>query len=497
MRLAPIPVGVGRRVGVGDASGVITGAWNSSGASSTLNSVLQGLPPDVTAALNTGSTIIKNGKPAIDLAIKIGQGGTPNPQEVVAGFAAVAGMINPAVGAALAAGGEAVIGILDAMQAIFSALGLYTVPDRSWTYVGLLRASTAGSVNGDYVPHAPDPKTGVKDPLWLTFPDYITLWNFLGAGIQPPSVVAAGHNYQFYNPDAVSGARNAPFITAYLVALLRRQPLNKTVFSQYAAGTVSTPCRGTGYTGNVQCSMLVPATVDDSGKACCGWCTEANCGCLFMGPAPANLPTCGSSDILGQSFAEQVGNFNAFSPTPFEIYFNTLLVQNLEYWANAQPFVPVRALLAAAVTAWNSAHSSATTQCFLPENPDSKVGPDPVSGGGNFGGWTNGQQWSSGVFYKGNTISWVLGPYGGQTDAISIESDQPQICVNTGPSAASTATTSALKSAALAAVAVPSAAVGTAAVGTLAYSYATGEAFGAVVKSLWSRISAFAERFGT
>jgi len=486
MTLPAIPVGPpvrrgmgARRMGLGDqVTSIATGAWNSTGANGVLTSVLQGMPPDVIAAMGTGSKIIQGAGPALDLAGTISTGGVPSEQEVVAGLAAVAGLVNPAAGAIMAAGGEILIGALAAMQSIFAALGLYSKPDPAWTYVGLHRALTTTGTQGDPIPAPPNAATGEMDPNWLSFPDYLSLLNFLQIGAP---ITAAGHQFAYYNPDGASANRNAPFIALYETALLRRSPLTPAIFGQIAAYVHNVPCYGS--PNNLHCNQYIAAQVDSNGMACCPWCNLSNSGCYWMGPPPA-----------GQS--EVNGNFSQFSPTPFEQYFNTLLVKNLEYWANAQPFVPLRTLLAAAVTAWNTKISATTQICYEPANVDlgqnAFGGPGYGSPGGDSGP----------IAYKGSTISYLLGPYGGLTDTLTqIQSDQPKICVNAGQprgAATSTSITGGTTVSALtkAAVVAPAGIAGGAAVGALAYSWVAGESFGAVVRGAWGGIVRFAETFG-
>lgn len=99
--------------------------------------------------------------------------------------------------------------------------------------------------------------------------------------------------------------------------------------------------------------------------------------------------------------------------TPFEKFFATILSKNLQYWANAQGYVPPRQLLSGAVTAWNQAHQANTTMSF--DSP-------PL-----------GHAWGAGGLLD-SVVSLVLGPRG---DAINyaktgVVQRVPPITINTG-----------------------------------------------------------------
>jgi hypothetical protein len=52
----------------------------------------------------------------------------------------------------------------------------------------------------------------------------------------------------------------------------------------------------------------------------------------------------------------------------FDLYFATLLLKDLEQWANCNPYIPPRQLLIAAYEAWNRAHSASSTRVYPPLN---------------------------------------------------------------------------------------------------------------------------------
>jgi hypothetical protein len=168
-------------------------------------------------------------------------------------------------------------------------------------------------------------------------------------------------------------------------------------------------------------------------------------------------------------------------PTAFEQYFNALLVQNLTYWANGQPFVPVRSLLAGTVTAWNASHGGPAV-LFQPGTTAEPFGISPSQ-------YVLAPLGASTAVYA-STITWILSPIGGEVDGnSSILGDSPALPINSpdgsndlnarniGSGAASTP----VAQVAAATLAVP---LGVA-MGAVAYSLALGQARTAALKGLW------------
>lgn len=53
----------------------------------------------------------------------------------------------------------------------------------------------------------------------------------------------------------------------------------------------------------------------------------------------------------------------------WDAYFATLMIQNLQYWANAKAYVPPQALLTGALQAWNAVHGASATKVYSPPAP--------------------------------------------------------------------------------------------------------------------------------
>ena len=60
------------------------------------------------------------------------------------------------------------------------------------------------------------------------------------------------------------------------------------------------------------------------------------------------------------------------APSDFEKYFYTLFLHDMQLWANAQPYIPPKKLLAAATTLWNGSHADTSTVTFQPTNLSAK-----------------------------------------------------------------------------------------------------------------------------
>lgn len=86
-------------------------------------------------------------------------------------------------------------------------------------------------------------------------------------------------------------------------------------------------------------------------------------------PAPAGNFNFYMVGLLGSIFAQldtRPVQGGRYTPNAFDRFFYTLLAEDIEYWANAQPYIPVRALLAGAAQVWNLSHSSSQTDVYPP-----------------------------------------------------------------------------------------------------------------------------------
>jgi hypothetical protein len=398
-----------RRVGLGAGS---VASFAASTLSANSGTILQALPTNIQSAIATGQTYIQNGIPAFDLASTIGSGGVPSSQQVVLGLAAVAGAINPIAGGIMLAAGEAIEGVGQAFQSVFTALGLYSPPTPAWAYVGLIRYGI------DPIPYPPQ-AGGAVDPAWMTFPSFFNIPNL--ALNTPPNMPAP------YQPDAASSVRNGPFIGILSAGYMRQTPPDSTTLGE------------------------VNAHVDSSGDK------------LIPGKPGDGYPYLALATL------------QPYAPTHFEQYFNTLLIQNLTYWANGNPFLPVRTLLGAAQGVWNAANTGAQV-CFQPGTVD----------------WPFGVNGSIPPYQQyGSTIPWLLGPSGGLTDNLTPTlSDNPQLCVTApnGPGVTSATVAPGAPPANVAAsVAAVPIGVG---LGVVAYSLALGQARDTALKGLWGWVRA-------
>jgi hypothetical protein len=461
MQLAPRTVGVGatpRRIGFGDDSGGLYGAVGT-GTSALADSAVQSLPPDVQSAMTTGRTIISNGKPVVDLISYItSHSGQPiNALEletkITAAAAGVVGMVFPPAGALMAAGGALVIGLQQGLQAIFGALGLLWVPPTTWNYVGLIRPDV------DTVPYGP------ASPAWIDINSRLDLYNFILNG--RPAVNAAAYKAVFgetvkdqtgYPALEYNGAaqeQEQSYLDLWQSALLRRSVPSKEVWSETYAYScnkgVPNPLNSQ-TNGNLNGQIYCQAIVDPSLTAS-KWTGSGRDTTFWTSPA---------------DFKTQFADMQNNTPTDFEIFFNMILCQNLSFWGNGLPFVPIRRLLRACAQAWNATHLGPATVCFYPSMVGSAADTTPGTNIPNLGGYTP-------------TIPFILGSEGGWLESPPELSDQPPLCVNSGPlgGVATAITPASLISNPV--VAVPA----VAAAGTLIYSYATGQAVETVVKNAW------------
>ena len=471
--LAPRIVGIGSpryRVGLGDATTDLYGTASSdltAGAVSAANSAVSSLPPEVQQAMSVGRQVISNGKPAIDLISLISShqpiDAVDLETKVIAAEAAIAGMVYPPAGALMAAAGALSIGLQQGLIAIFGALGLLSQPPKTWKYLGLIRQ------DADTTPASP------SDPAWIHISNRLDLYNFIMNGRVEISQAQAdlaksafgqtwapqtGYPALEYSGDQQEGMQT--FLDLWQMALLRRAPPDKTIWSQAFAfscnlGTPNPLNKQTNgnTTGQIYCS----AVTDPS------WTTSQWVNCSNQGDAACTYRTSYSD------YQSQMKAMRAAAPSDFEQFFNLMLCRNLEFWGNGLPFVPVRYLLRACAKAWNLTHLGPQV-CIQPTTFSSPADLQSSVGSGTLAG--------TGGLYQ-STIPGILSPIGGWLDVTPQLSNSPPLCVNTGPSSGASITSSTTSSLATAAVAVPA----VAAIGTFAYSYATGQAVETVVKNAW------------
>jgi hypothetical protein len=120
-----------------------------------------------------------------------------------------------------------------------------------------------------------------------------------------------------------------------------------------------------------------------------------------MTPAEANAAT-GENPYAGY-----------LDENAWDRYFGTLMIANLQYWANAQAYVPPRALLQGAVVAWNAIHASSPAVTYAAPPPGTPASSATLA-----------------------LTSMVLGPVGDSVAAAANNgtvTDVPPVTVNLGP----------------------------------------------------------------
>jgi hypothetical protein len=111
------------------------------------------LPASIQTTITQGVSAYSQLQPAISMAAAITSGGSINPQALVGAVSAAATVFaGPIAGAAVGACGEAAIALSNALQGLFSALGLYS-HDPNVAYCGLIPSSS--------IPYGP------QDPAWV------------------------------------------------------------------------------------------------------------------------------------------------------------------------------------------------------------------------------------------------------------------------------------------------------------------------------------------
>ena len=436
-----------------------TGGLLSSQANVALQNLVAGLPPDVQSAIAEGQKVVQGGTPAFDLIDKLAGGGVPTVPEVSLAFAGLVSLVNPVAGALTVAAGEAVQGFIDGMKAVFNALGFYPPPPPTYGYTGLHRCVlNSPCENPIPLPPAAD---GTLDPNWIFFDNALDLLNFkYGAHYyKAPN----GTVWPPYQPDVSSRQTNDNYFNLWYYCLLRD-------------------------------GAMTPERFGQKHSVACGSSPSPN---FWGGNNSYNCPTALGRDACSQA-AYQVDLAN--SPSPFEIFFNKMMVKNLEYWGNGLPSIPPRTLLAAAQVAWNAKYNqgvdptmallmvglvnaqaglptrgpvdlgknnkvgsiqlniNAGTLIYWPApNPDySKIGVEPAYGIDHQSGIFDGSDIpkapsnvSQSCFdgfsttIGGSTVSAILGPWGGLLDPRTpIESDAPRLTINAGSLVGSVRTSS-------------------------------------------------------
>jgi hypothetical protein len=301
----------GFRGTLGDPVASMLGATASCtlSGSDSKTAAFNGLPDDVRCAFYASVPAgVQDATAAASLASTIAAGGTPNPGAIIAGLGGVATIVGgPVAGAVLATAGAVVTAFSSVLQALFQALGLYPPPLASFTYNGLQRLGV------DPIPYGPTDAAN-----WLPFTRYQDLdWvGGPGWGKWGPSPTQSIGGRPDYNPSPAEAA--SPWQTGAIAMLRACLYFAMTPTQRYAWDQGA-------WSGGVYLPGAEPATVPLSPD-----------GGLPPGPMGA-----GSYATL----------------PPFEEFVRTLLLADLQYWANAWPYVPPHDLLTAAVHVWNAGHN--------------------------------------------------------------------------------------------------------------------------------------------
>jgi hypothetical protein len=421
--------------------------------SSTAQNIYSALPPNVQTTLQTASTVINNAQPAFNLVSALVNGQSVTPQQELAALSAVVGVINPLAGAMLFSAGELFFAANDVFQQVFTALGLYSQPPASYDYIGLIRQGM------DAVPAPPLP-SGQTDPKWMSFTDPQQVPIGLCVGSVPKNIQAP------YSPKLdTNWTERMPFLLLLYMAVLRSAP--PTFY------TLQVVNRG-------------PVFINQGDGSWSGCSTNATAD-VSASPGGANITSPYTMAVL-----------QANAPSAFEIFFNRLLVLNLTYWANGNPYIACRDLLTAAVQVWNASHGGPSV-CFS---------PPPAGITETFDGVTqvNDKSAVPGMYY-GPTYNYLLSPAGGLLSPINpAENDWSTgtaagygFCVNSpdGSNVITAVTTppNTITSPASAPLAIASAALALPAavsIGAVGYSLAAGQpwntAFGAIVDWVRARL---------
>jgi hypothetical protein len=364
----------GAAAGALDTADKYTGGLTSSYAIDQTNkataALWSSLSSDQQNALIQGSKALGQGEKLVDLISQM-HGGLTKEQAIAlqtqtfATLAVLGGMVNPMLGAALAVWGALVIGFEEVMFSIFGYAGAYGLPPPQWTYTGLLRN------NIDTIPYPPGADAQFA-PTWLHFPTIEALNNFTYHG-RP-----AGKDIPALPPvDARAMTdSNLALWQLYQWALVRRTPWDQNVADSIVLTMFPTSANAADAMTAFQQSEGLDST-----------------GFHNKGPgAPLDL--------------------SAYSPDAFEQFFNMILCANLEYWANGNPFLPIRKLLAAAVEAWNKTHPHATSQYTYKSYPASIVTgvSNPTAT------WPSELSGPPGLIYYVNTVQAIISGYGGYLD---------------------------------------------------------------------------------
>jgi len=355
---------------------------------------------------------------AVSLAQTISTGGVPTDAQVVAALGGIATLVaGPVAGAAMALAGGVVEAVSDGVQALLQALFPSHNP-QSYNYCGYQR------IGVDNVPWGPGdtqnwiPLARYQDLAWINGVQW--------AGSNPspggrPSV----------NPNASQQGSPAWSNMDRLVQIC--------LFYQ-----LSPQDRWAWDNGSWQNNVFSPSTATPPSSAL-------------------------STDPRYRTLA------------PFEQYVLPLLVKDLAFWGNCKPFIPPQDLVAAAATAWNSAHSGGCptdgSVCTGAEQLATCYRPSAANANG-FDGSTD-------------IVSFVLS---GAGDPSGANQDHAPICVNAGssrsnaiyvPGSVKINKTAAVSSAGTKVLVGTAVAAGATAVGIGIYAYLHKMAYKAVAQKLW------------
>ena len=310
---------VARWVGSGDASSdcMLTGT-------STSATAFNAMPSETRCQLTSVTTLAQDTSGAVSLASTIASGGVPTDAQIITGLGSVATLVGgPAVGLAFAGIGASVVGFSDILQGLFQALGLYN-QSSSFEYCGLQQVSAQKPANP-------------VDPLWIA----VTTYPQFGAAVLGEKWGPDPPSYPTYSPTYA----NDP--TATFDQMVTQGPANLGVLIRSLMSVQDQWSWDNSTTSN---GVRTPATYDAA--------------------------TAEAGGAAGSIYSA------IYTPlTPFERYFVTLLLQDLQFWVNCLPFVPPQALLSACVTVWNQQNKA--TLGTVTYSPSTSYDPTQPKSGTN------------------------------------------------------------------------------------------------------------------
>jgi hypothetical protein len=432
----------------------------SATATAQAQDLLQQLPPDIQNAISAGGTYIAQGKPAFDLAAALASGQSVTAVQVVGAVGAVAGMINPLAGAAVVAMGTIAVEFQNLLQGVFQLLGLYDKPSPAAIFNGLLRTDETIP----YIPIINPDGTLTYDPTWVHVDTWQQLQDFFFYGTKYHK---APSRYQFPGPGGGDQETHTLKENNLFGLLSLALSMNMTPLEQWANSV----------------GVATGSWVGGDGQG-------GKNGVTYKPGDPTKIDP-NSEDLSPSVMRRPVKAFRQVDPASFEGYFNKLLILNLQYWANGQPFLPVRSLLYGAATAWNKSHVGpfklagqcspdhvvAGVQCWAPLDPENRNDPRVIAF--NAGKTANAQNTNLvGSTWEGSTIELVLGPVGSFADPSTTLTDAAPLGINDGAYNGPVSTASTVTAVA---IGVPAAAV----VGSVVYSLAMGKAWDFALRNAW------------